>query len=151
MTAQLPVAGGGETLGTVSVMDPGVKLLLAEGLSAADVEVSLDLPEQYLLGDDPAVYAVYTIRGGTKQESTSVKVEAEISGLSELLAQSTGARLASSGDVEPGRSAWMLAGISLGCTAAAAVVTVQKTPPLPPGAAARQLSAKACPTADFSR
>ena len=124
VTAQLPVAGGGETLGTVSVMDPGVKLLLAEGLSAADVEVSLDLPEQYLLGDDPAVYAVYTIRGGTKQESTSVKVEAEISGLSELLAQSTGARLASSGDVEPGRSAWMLAGISLGCTAAAAVVTV---------------------------
>ena len=27
-------------------------------------------------------------------------------------------------DVAPGRSAWMLAGISLGCTAAAAVVTV---------------------------
>ena len=124
VTAQLAVAGGGETLGTVSVADPGVKLLLAEGLSAADVEVSLELPEQYLLGTVPEVYAVYTIKGGTKQESTSVKAEAEISGLSELLAQSTGARLASSGDVEPGRSAWMLAAISLGCTVAAAVVTV---------------------------
>ena len=124
VTAQLPVAGGGSTLGTVTVADPGTKLLLAEGLTAADVDISLELPEQYLLGDDPAVYAVYTIRGGTKQESTSVKVPAKITGLSDLLAQSTGARLASSGDVEPGRSAWMLAGISLGCTAAAAVVTV---------------------------
>ena len=100
------------------------ELLLADGLTAKDVEVSLELPEQYLLGDDPAVYAVYTIRGGTKQESTSVKVPAKISGMADLLAQSTGAKLASSGDVAPGRSAWMLAGISLGCTAAAAVVTV---------------------------
>ena len=124
VTAQLPVAGGGSTLGTVTVSDPGVKLLLADGLTAKDVEVSLELPEQYLLGDDPAVYAVYTIRGGTKQESTSVKVPAKISGMADLLAQSTGAQLASSGDVAPGRSAWMLAGISLGCTAAAAVVTV---------------------------
>ena len=124
MTAQLPVAGGGSTLGTVTVADPGTKLLLADGLTAKDVEVSLELPEQYLLGDDPAVYAVYTIRDGTKQESTSVKVPAKISGMADLLAQSTGAQLASSGDVAPGRSAWMLAGISLGCTAAAAVVTV---------------------------
>ena len=119
VTAQLPVAGGGST-----VADPGTKLLLADGLTAKDVEVSLELPEQYLLGDAPAVYAVYTIRGGTKQESTSVKVPAKISGMADLLAQSTGAQLASSGDVAPGRSAWMLAGISLGCTAAAAVVTV---------------------------
>ena len=124
VTAQLPVAGGGSTLGTVTVADPGTKLLLADGLTVKDVEVSLELPEQYLLGDDPAVYAVYTIRGGTKQESTSVKVPAKISGMADLLAQSTGAQLASSGDVAPGRSAWMLAGISLGCTAAAAVVTV---------------------------
>ena len=102
----------------------GRTLLLADGLTAKDVEVSLELPEQYLLGDDPAVYAVYTIRGGTKQESTSVKVPAKISGMADLLAQSTGAQLASSGDVAPGCSAWMLAGISLGCTAAAAVVTV---------------------------
>ena len=94
------------------------------GRFRADMQVSLELPEQYLLGDDPAVYAVYTIRGGTKQESTSVKVPAKISGMADLLAQSTGAQLASSGDVAPGRSAWMLAGISLGCTAAAAVVTV---------------------------
>ena len=83
-----------------------------------------ELPESYVLGSDPEVYAVYTVHGGEKQESTSVKVPAKISGMADLLAQSTGAQLASSGDVAPGRSAWMLAGISLGCTAAAAVVTV---------------------------
>ena len=38
VTAQLAVAGGAE-LGTVTVADPGVKLLLAEGLSAQDVTV----------------------------------------------------------------------------------------------------------------
>lgn len=34
VTAQLPVAGGGSTLGTVMVADPGTKLLLADGLTA---------------------------------------------------------------------------------------------------------------------
>ena len=124
VTAQLPVAGGGSTLGTVTVADPGTKLLLADGLTAKDVEVSLELPEQYLLGDDPAVYAVYTIRGGTKQESTSVRVKAEITGLAELLEQSVGTKLEAARDVEPGSSAWVLAGISVGCTIGAAVVTV---------------------------
>lgn len=45
VTAQLAVAGGGQSLGTVTVADPGVKLLLAEGLSAQDVTVDLELPE----------------------------------------------------------------------------------------------------------
>ena len=58
MTGELEVAGGGSTLGTVTVSDPGVKLLLADGLTAADVSVTLELPERYLLGVDPAVYAV---------------------------------------------------------------------------------------------
>ena len=124
ITAPLSVVGGGGSLGTVTVSDPGVRLLLANGLTADDVEVTLELPESYVLGSDPEVYAVYTVHGGEKQESTSVKVPAKISGMADLLAQSTGAQLASSGDVAPGRSAWMLAGISLGCTAAAAVVTV---------------------------
>ena len=124
VTAQLPVAGGGQSLGTVTVADPGVKLLLAEGLSAQDVTVELELPEQYLLGTEPAVYAVYTLNGGKTQESTSVRVKAEINGLAELLEQSAGTRLEAAKDVEPGSSAWLLAGISVGCTVGAAVVTV---------------------------
>ena len=124
VTAQMPVAGGGQSLGTVTVTDPGVKLLLAEGLSAQDVTVELELPEQYLLGTEPAVYAVYTLNGGAKQESTSVRVKAELTGLAELLEQNTGTRLEAAGDVEPGSSAWLLAGISVGCTVGAAVVTV---------------------------
>ena len=124
VTAQLPVAGGGQSLGTVTVADPGVKLLLAEGLSAQDVTVELEMPEQYLLGTEPAVYAVYTLNGGKKQESTSVRVKAEVTGLDELLEQNTGTRLEAAGDVEPGSSAWLLAAISVGCTVGAAVVTV---------------------------
>ena len=123
VTAPLPVTGGGESLGTVTVTDPGVKLLLADGLSAKDVTVSLELPETYLLGTEPEVYAVYTIRGGTKQESTSVRVKAEISGLTELLEASTGTELEAAKAVQPkGRALWLL-GISLGSTVAAAAVT----------------------------
>ena len=123
VTAPLPVTGGGESLGTVTVSDPGVWLLLADGLSAKDVTVSLELPETYVLGTEPEVYAVYTIRGGTKQESTSVRVKAEISGLTELLEASTGTELEAAKAVQPkGRALWLL-GISLGSTVAAAVVT----------------------------
>ena len=124
ITAQLPVAGGGGSLGTVTVTDPGVRLLLADGLAAEDVDVSLELPETYLLGTKPEVYAVYTIRGGAKQESTSVRVDAEISGLTELLANSTGVELKAAKDVKPkSRALWLLC-ISLGSTIAAAAVTV---------------------------
>ena len=123
VTAPLSVAGGGEALGTVTVSDPGVWLLLADGLSAKDVTVSLELPETYVLGTEPEVYAVYTIRGGTKQESTSVRVKAEISGLTELLEASTGTELEAAKAVQPkGRALWLL-GISLGSTVAAAAVT----------------------------
>ena len=124
ITAQLPVAGGGGSLGTVTVTDPGVRLLLADGLTAEDVDVSLELPETYLLGTKPEVYAVYTIRGGAKQESASVRVDAEISGLTELLANSTGVELKAAKDVKPkSRALWLLC-ISLGSTIAAAAVTV---------------------------
>ena len=124
ITAQLDVTGGGGSLGTVTVTDPGVKLLLADGLTAKDVEVSLELPERWVLGTEPEAYAVYTIKGGSKQENTSVRVEAELSGLSELLEAGTGTELEAAKDVKPKSHALWLLGISLGSTAAAAGVTV---------------------------
>ncbi len=124
ITASLSVVGGGESLGTVSVADAGVRLLLADGLTAEDVDVSLELPESYVLGTEPEVYAVYTIKGGERQESTSVRVDAEISGLTELLENSTGTELEAAKDVKPKSRALWLLGISLGSTAAAAAVTV---------------------------
>ena len=124
VTAQLPVMGGGGSLGTVTVSDPGVRLLLADGLTAEDVEVALELPETYLLGTEPEVYAVYTVKGGTKQEKTSVRVEAEVTGLAQLLDGSTGIELEAAKAVKPkSRVLWLL-GISLGSTAAAAAVTL---------------------------
>ena len=124
VTAQLPVMGGGGSLGTVTVSDPGVRLLLADGLTAEDVDVALELPEIYLLGTEPEVYAVYTVKDGTKQEKTSVRVEAEVTGLAQLLDGSTGIELEAAKAVKPkSRVLWLL-GISLGSTAAAAAVTL---------------------------
>ena len=123
ITAPLSVVGGGGSLGTVTVSDPGVRLLLANGLTADDVEVTQELPESYVLGSDPEVYAVYTVHGGEKQESTSVRVDAEISGLPELLENSTGQELEAAKAVKPQSHAFWLLGISLGSTAAAALVT----------------------------
>ena len=124
VTAQLPVMGGGGSLGTVTVSDPGARLLLADGLTAEDVDVALELPETYLLGTEPEVYAVYTVKGGTKQEKTSVRVEAEVTGLAQLLDGSTGVELEAAKAVKPkSRVLWLL-GISLGSTAAAAAVTL---------------------------
>ena len=121
LTRELTVAGGGAPLGMVTVTDPGTRLLLADGLTAGDVSVTLELPEQYVLGTSPAVYAVYTVNGQDKQESTSVRVPATITGLEELLERNTGVQLGS-GTRSPGKTAGLLIGISLGCTVLAAGV-----------------------------
>ena len=124
LTEELEVVGGGGTLGRVTVTDPGVRLLLADGVTAQDVSVSLELPERYVLGASPGVYAVYTVSGGDKQESMSVRVPAVITGLDELLDANVGRELETASDVRPAKTAGMLILISLACTAAAAVVTV---------------------------
>ena len=123
LSEELTVVGGGGPLGTVTVTDPGLRLLLADGLTAADVSVTLELPERYILGAEPEAYAVYTIRGGDRQESACVRVKAVITGLEDLLAQSANATLPTSGDLKPPLPIWKLAALSLGCTAAAAAVT----------------------------
>ncbi len=123
LSEELTVVGGGGPLGTVTVTDPGIRLLLADGLTAADVSVALELPEQYILGAEPEAYAVYTIQGGGRQESARVRVKAAITGLEDLLAQSANATLPTSGDLKPPLPVWKLAALSLGCTAAAAAVT----------------------------
>ncbi len=105
-TAQLDVVGGGASLGTVTVSDPGARLLLAQGLSAQDVTVELELPGRYLLGETPEVYAVYTIHGGSLQEDATLRVEAQISGLEQLLAQSADAQLPAAEDVAPKFKLW---------------------------------------------
>ena len=67
---------------------------------------------------------MYTLNGGAQQESTSVRVKAESTGLADLLLQSVGSMLEAARDGEPGSSAWVLAGISVGCDKGAAVDAV---------------------------
>ena len=116
--------GVGGALGKVTVTDPGVRLLLADGVTAGDVSVSLELPERYVLGTSPEVYAVYTVNGGDKQESTSVRVPAVLTGLDALLEANAGRELDTASDLKPARTAGMLIVLSLACTAAAAGATL---------------------------
>ena len=120
VTAQLEVVGGGNAMGTVTVSDPGVRLLLANGLTAENVSVSLELPERYILGVDPEAYAVYTIQGGGSQESASVRVKAKIEGLEEVVAANADVSLPASRSLK--KTAGGLIAISLGSTVLAAVV-----------------------------
>ena len=120
VTAQLEVVGGGDAMGTVTVSDPGVRLLLANGLTAENVSVSLELPERYILGVDPEAYAVYTIQGSGSQESASVRVKAKIEGLEEVVAANADVSLPASRSLK--KTAGGLIAISLGSTVLAAVV-----------------------------
>ncbi|WP_423405681.1 D-alanyl-D-alanine carboxypeptidase family protein [Faecalibacterium prausnitzii] len=120
VTAQLEVVGGGDAMGTVTVSDPGVRLLLANGLTAENVSVSLELPERYILGVDPEAYAVYTIQGGGLQETASVRVKAKIEGLEEVVAANADVSLPASRSLK--KTAGGLIAISLGSTVLAAVV-----------------------------
>ena len=98
----------------------GVRLLLANGLTAENVSVSLELPERYILGVDPEAYAVYTIQGGGLQESASVRVKAKIEGLEEVVAANADVALPASRSLK--KTAGGLIAISLGSTVLAAVV-----------------------------
>ena len=56
------VVGGGGALGTVTVSDPGVRLLLANGLTADDVDGDAGSCRKAICwAPDPEVYAVYTL------------------------------------------------------------------------------------------
>lgn len=97
----LDVYGGGGPLGQLTLTDPGVRLLLADGLTAANVSVTLEAPERYVLGTECEAYAVYTVQGSGLQEDASVRVPLELDGLAELLEASAGAALETAADVEP--------------------------------------------------
>jgi D-alanyl-D-alanine carboxypeptidase (penicillin-binding protein 5/6) len=100
-TAQMNVVGGGEVIGQVTVTDPGVSLLLAQGVTAADVTVELDVPERWVLGTESEACAVYTVDGHGVQEDISVRVPATVTGLADLLATLEDTALPAAADVEP--------------------------------------------------
>ena len=99
--ASVTVQGGGGVLGTLSLNAPGVSLPLAEGLTAADVTLSIRLPEVYTLGADLDGFAVYTVAGNDLQESASIQVPLEAVGLADLLESSRGVVIPAAADVAP--------------------------------------------------
>lgn len=119
-TRQLEVAGGGGAVGAVAVTDPGVSLLLAPGLSAEDVSVTLELPDQYLMGSQLEAFAVYTVNGGDAQQTASVRVPLHLDGLEALFDSSRGGVLPAAEDVSPGVVRWELAAAAVAALALAA-------------------------------
>ena len=125
-TAQLEVAGGGDVLGALALASPGVSLLLHNELTAANVQVSMEAADRYVLGSGVTPAAVYTVDGAGLQESWSVHVPVEPAGLDELLKASAGAVLPASADVAPesrtARNGLIAAGVVLAPAAAALVL-----------------------------
>jgi D-alanyl-D-alanine carboxypeptidase (penicillin-binding protein 5/6) len=130
-TAQMNVVGGGEVIGQVTVTDPGVSLLLAQGVTEADVTVALEVPERWVLGTESEAYAVYTVDGHGVQENISVRVPATVTGLADLLATLEDTALPAAADVEPQtepsqNALWAVAVLLLAAAALAALVQARR-------------------------
>ena len=61
----------------------------------------MDLPEEYILGEELEAWAVYTVQGNAYQETASVRVPLQPEGLDALLAGSRGAAHPAAEDVAP--------------------------------------------------
>jgi D-alanyl-D-alanine carboxypeptidase (penicillin-binding protein 5/6) len=123
-TQQLDVVGGGDVIGQVTVTDPGVSLLLAEGVTDADVTVELEVPERWVLGTESEAYAVYTVDGHGLQENISVRVPAQVDGLEDMLAAVSGTALVAAADVEPQATSSKNVGPVIGVVLAAGTMAV---------------------------
>ena len=99
--ASVIVQGGGDALGILSLDAPAVRLPLAAGLTAADVSLTVELPEVYTLGGGLEAWAVYTVEGGGVQETASIRAPLQAGGLPALLEGSRGAPHPAAEDVAP--------------------------------------------------
>ena len=99
--AGMTVQGGGGVLGTVSLDAPGIRLPLAAGMQAADVSLSVELPEVYTLGQPLEAWAVYSVPGSEVQEAASVRAPLTVAGLDALLESSRGLIHPAAEDLEP--------------------------------------------------
>ena len=95
-------------------------LLLAPGLTAEDVSVTLELPDRYLMGSELEAFAVYTVNGGAAQETASVRVPLHLDGLAALFDSSRGGILPAAEDVSPAVVRWELAAAAVAALALAA-------------------------------
>ena len=121
--AQISVRGGGGPLGQLTLNAPGIRLPLAAGLDAGNVTLSVDLPEEYILGEELEAWAVYTVQGNAYQETASVRVPLQPEGLDALLAGSRGAAHPAAEDVAPaGHLALVLGTAAAGMLAMGAAV-----------------------------
>ena len=91
---QIPVWGGGEKLGNITLTSPEtVDLLLADGVSPDALQTEFTLPEYYVLGTPFTPTLAVTLQGQGLQSDSTATIPARVSGLDTLLAANTYNRL----------------------------------------------------------
>ena len=86
---QVPLLGGGEALGNVTVQPNSAAVLLHKSLAAADVTAEYDIPDRYVLGQPFSASVRYYLPENAYQPAALGAAGLTVSGLPEILAAST--------------------------------------------------------------
>lgn len=91
---EIPVWGGGEQLGNITLTSPeSIDLLLADGVEAQNLQTEFSLPEYYVLGTPFTPALAVSLQGQGLQSDSVAKITARVSGLDTLLTANTYTRL----------------------------------------------------------
>ncbi len=85
----LPLVGGGEPLGNVTVQPQSATVLLHKELSTDGILVDYQIPDEYLLGTPFSASVTYSLPENDYQPSALGAASLSVSGVSEVLAAST--------------------------------------------------------------
>lgn len=86
---RVPVAGGGETLGTALVQPQNATALLNKNLSTEGITVDYHIPDRYVLGQPFEAGVTYSLPDNDYQPSALGSARLSVSGVDEVLAAST--------------------------------------------------------------
>lgn len=88
-TFKVPVTGGGDQLGYVTVTGAEAQLLMHKDTPASAVHVDHDVPEQLVLGQPFSPMARFTVDATAGQAASSISTKLEYTGLDQVLQAST--------------------------------------------------------------
>lgn len=88
-TFKVPVTGGGDELGYVTVTGAEAQLLMHKDTPASAVHVEHDVPDQLVLGQPFSPVARFTVDAAAGQAASSISTKLEYTGLDQVLQAST--------------------------------------------------------------
>ncbi len=121
----VPVKGGGDELGSVSVAAGWPTVLLHRQNLEAALSTRFELPQCWVLGTEPGGSRVVTVEGGAWQSDAEARYPVEYTGLESVLESARGVRLEAS---QTPLSPWgIAAGAAAGLAALAGLWKLAKT------------------------